>query len=81
MTKTIAGDYYRDVKVGDGAEDRRSIPSIIISYQAYLKDGAAGRPGDFGSAGHRLVDSRPLHCDALQGMRVPAANASSSFRR
>jgi FKBP-type peptidyl-prolyl cis-trans isomerase len=66
MTKTIAGDYYRDVKVGDGAEIA-GIPSIVISYQAYLKDGTLVAVVE--SAQRAIGSLIPGLRDALQGMR------------
>jgi FKBP-type peptidyl-prolyl cis-trans isomerase len=66
MTKTTAGDYYRDVKVGDGAEIA-GIPTIIISYQAYLKDGSL--VAAVNSATQLLGSLIPGLRDGMQGMR------------
>jgi len=66
MTKTQAGDYYRDVKVGDGPEIA-GIPSIVISYQAYLKDGTLVAVVNSGTV--VLGSMIPGLRDAMQGMR------------
>ena len=66
MTKTTAGDYYRDLKVGDGPEVA-GIPSVIISYQTYLKDGTL--VASVSSATVLLGSLIPGLKDAMQGMR------------
>ena len=66
MTKTVAGDYYRDVKVGDGAEIA-GIPTIVISYKAYLKDGTL--VAAVNSATQLLGTLIPGLRDGMQGMR------------
>ena len=66
MTKTTAGDYFRDVKVGDGAEIA-GIPTIVISYQTYLKDGTLVAVVNSGTV--VLGSLIPGLRDAMQGMR------------
>jgi len=66
MTKTQAGDYYRDIKVGDGPEIA-GIPTIIISYQGYLKDGTL--VAAVNSATQLLGSLIPGLRDGMQGMR------------
>jgi len=66
MTKTTAGTYYRDLVPGTGTEIA-GIPSIIISYQAYLKDGTL--VGAVNSAQQLLGALVPGLRDGMQGMR------------
>ena len=66
MTKTTAGDYFRDVKVGDGAEIA-GIPTIVVSYQAYLKDATLVAVVNSGTV--VLGAMIPGLRDAMQGMR------------
>lgn len=66
MTKTAAGDYYRDLKVGDGPEIA-GIPTITISYLAYLKDGTVVANVNSGTV--LLGSMIPGLKDAVQGMR------------
>lgn len=66
MTKTTAGDYFRDVTVGDGAEIA-GIPTIVLSYQAYLKDGTLVAVVNSGTV--VLGSLIPGLRDAMQGMR------------
>jgi FKBP-type peptidyl-prolyl cis-trans isomerase len=66
MTKTAAGDYYRDLKLGDGPEVA-GIPGVIISYQTFLKDGTL--VASVSSATVLLGSLIPGLKDAMQGMR------------
>jgi FKBP-type peptidyl-prolyl cis-trans isomerase FkpA len=66
MTKTTAGTYYRDLVPGTGAEIA-GIPSIVISYQAYLKDGSL--VAQLNSVQQLLGSLIPGLRDGMQGMR------------
>jgi FKBP-type peptidyl-prolyl cis-trans isomerase len=66
MTKTTAGTYYRDLKVGDGTEVAGA-PAVIISYQVFLKDGTL--VSSVNSVTQLIGSLIPGLRDALQGMR------------
>jgi FKBP-type peptidyl-prolyl cis-trans isomerase len=65
MTKTVAGTYYQDLKVGSGTPVA-GIPDVVISYLVYLKDGTlvASVPASTKSLGLLIPGIR----DAMQGM-------------
>jgi FKBP-type peptidyl-prolyl cis-trans isomerase len=66
MTKTTAGTYYRDLVPGTGTEVA-GIPTVIISYQTFLKDGTL--VGVVNSAQQVLGVLIPGLQDGMQGMR------------
>ena len=66
MTKTTAGTYYKDLKVGDGAEVAGA-PAVVISYQVFLKD--ATLISSVTAVTQQLGSLIPGLRDAMQGMR------------
>jgi len=69
MQKTAAGDYYKDGKVGTGAELTLTSPAraVIVTYQAFIKTGAT-----FASAQNQLatINTFPVGMqDGMSGMR------------
>lgn len=65
MTKTVAGTYYQDVKVGSGTPVA-GLPTVMVSYLIYLKDGTlvASVPLTPKSLGSLIPGIR----DGMQGM-------------
>jgi len=65
MTKTVAGTYYQDLKVGSGVPVS-GLPDVVVSYLVYLKDATlvASVPSTTKNLGALIPGIR----DAMQGM-------------
>jgi FKBP-type peptidyl-prolyl cis-trans isomerase FkpA len=69
MTKTANGTYYKDIVIGDGAT-LAGLPTVMISYGGFLKNGTVFDQGTIGAPGYPLSGLVFGMQEGMQGMRV-----------